>query len=146
MNESGAHSRERAALEAYRAAVYGALKAMGRGESIVPIRNILMEGLLRGDGYLTLLEDAIAFSERITTGLYREILSHYPVAGGCACGRDDERAARHIQVMNLPNIYSGECDCEPFDQFDLLMFEGRCTGCGALLAGEALQFRREVES
>ena len=148
------------ALATYRAAVRLALRALYAGEGDGAVRHALAEGMLLAEGYLARMDEAVELLSNYDAAMPREVLRHYIVRGprmyagswaynACACGRtwerfggpDEHSARRHALVMSLPNILSGECDCGG-NRDAIPVFEGRCTGCGAVLHGAALANRR----
>lgn len=147
------------ALATYRAAVQLALRHLFAGLGETAVRNTLTEGMLLAEGYVGRLDDAAGTIAELDRTLPRARLLHYVVEGTfqqgrvylnrCVCGRtyyrmglpDEYQAARHVHVMSLPNILSGECDC-PGNRDAIPVFEGRCTGCGAVLSETALTNRK----
>lgn len=147
------------ALATYRATVQLALRHLFAGLGETAVRNALAEGMLLAEGYIGRLDDAAEGIAAADAALPRARLLHYVVEGTfqqgrvylnrCVCGRtyyrmglpDEAQAARHVHVMGLPNILSAECDC-PGNRDAIPVFEGRCTGCGAVLLGSALAGRR----
>jgi hypothetical protein len=147
------------ALVTYRATVRLALRHLFAGLGETAVRNALAEGMLLAEGYVGRLDDAAGTIAQLDRSLPRARLLHYVVEGTfqqghvylnrCVCGRiyyrmglpDEYQAARHVHVMGLPNILSGECDC-PGSRDAVPVFEGRCTGCGAVLSEAALAGRK----
>lgn len=149
------------ALTTYRATVRLALRHLFAGLGETAFRNALAEGMLLAEGYVGRLDDAAATIAGLDAALPRARLLHYVVEGTfqqgraylnrCVCGRtyyrmglpDEYQAERHVHVMSLPNILSGECDCRG-NRDAIPVFEGRCTGCGAVLHEAALANRKAV--
>lgn len=149
------------ALATYRATVQLALRHLFAGLGETAVRNALAEGMLLAEGYVGRLEEASESIAKLDAALPRARLVHYLVEGTpqqgrvylnrCVCGRtyyrmglpDEYQAERHVHVMGLPNILSAECDC-PGNREAIPVFEGRCTGCGAVLLMGALANRKGV--
>lgn len=146
------------ALATYRSSVRLALRQLYTGDG--DVRRTLAEGVLTAEGYLARMDEAIQLISQYDAAMPREVLRHYVVRGprmyagswaynACACGRtwerfggpDEHSARRHALVMSLPNSNSGECDCGG-DRSAIPVFEGRCTGCGAVLHEAALANRK----
>lgn len=121
---------ELAALATYRAAVRLALQQLAGTPGTAAARHTLVLGMSTAESYL----GAAAKHELMGTA--------------CLCGHrwgDEQTARRHVEVMSLPNVSSGECDCSG-ERTAIPVFEGRCTGCGALLYEDGRRNRREVVS
>lgn len=149
------------AYAAATAALRIAFARLEEGEPVEQLREVLVRGLLGAEALMgeVHLTAAVAVIRQHETLKAQVAAGHYLVTGQywqgrwydnkCACGRVFERmsapcmadAEDHVRVMALPNVNSSECDC-PGDRDQIPVFEGRCTGCGAVLLGSALAGRK----
>lgn len=150
----GAYGTATAALRI----AYAKLEA---GAAYEDLRETLVRGLLGGEALMGPwnLTSAIAVIRQHETLKQQIAAGHYLVRGEywqgrwydnrCTCGRTFDRmgapcmsdAEDHVAVMALPNVNSSECDC-PGDRDVIPVWDGRCSGCGAVLYGAALTNRK----
>jgi hypothetical protein len=123
------------------------------------LRSLLMGGYANSEAVRGKLDAALDLLLGIDATRARLASGHYLVRGEfwqgrhwdnrCACGREFIRggapcmsgAEAHVRVMARPNVNSSECDCHG-DREAIPVWDGRCSGCGAVLDGSALASRK----